>query len=405
MARPNRAVAAVAGLVALALVLAACNGGDDDGNGDASNDASNDAGNDAEDAMAGPTESGPTLPSVELVFNGEGNNLNAYDPATGAQQRVITNAEDDPEGLDINAQICFFPDGSGRFVAGEDTGQPENPPGWGIFRLEGARLGELTATQVGKLVPTYQESVDDPEMYGCGFLSDGRIVTSDVGNQAEGDGDGQLIIWFPPFDAEQVAYCKLDAGVATAQQIAIDDQDRIYLASARGPGEYGILRYTGPFPTSADADGGCGRTDATGAPLADAVAKEVFIPPSDLLQAPAGVVRTPEGHFYVSSVINGVIAEYDAQGAYVRTILQPPEGEVIGEQTLSTGTPLGLGLDSAGTLYFADIGIVVTPERIGPGPEGSVQMIRFEDGDPLAPEVLAFDLEFPDGIGIFTPPA
>ncbi len=385
MPRSSRVLATVAGL---ALVAAACSGGGDDT---------------AEPITTSAAQSGPELPAVELVFNGEGNNLNAYDPATGEQQRIITNADDDPEGLDINAQICFFPDGSGRFVAGEDTGQPENPPGWGIFQLEGARLGELSATEGGKLVPSYQESVDNPEMYGCGFLSDGRIVTSDVGNQAEGEGDGQLIVWFPPFDFHQVSYCKLDVGIATAQQIAIDDQDRIYVASARGPGDHGILRFTGPFPTSADAEGGCGGTDATGAPLADQVNKDVFIPPSELLQTPTGIVRTADGGFYVSSVFNGVIAEYDAQGQYVRTILQPPEGEVIGEQTLSTGTPLGLGLDSAGTLYFADIGIVVTPEEIGPGPEGSLQMIHFENGEPLSPEVLAFDLAFPDGIGIFSP--
>ena len=31
-------------------------------------------------------------------------------------------------GLDINAQICFFPDGpTQRFIAGEDTGQPDPP--------------------------------------------------------------------------------------------------------------------------------------------------------------------------------------------------------------------------------------------------------------------------------------
>ena len=44
-------------------------------------------------------------------------------------ERVISTVADDPDGLDINAQICFFPDGSGRFIAGEDTGQPTPPAG------------------------------------------------------------------------------------------------------------------------------------------------------------------------------------------------------------------------------------------------------------------------------------
>ena len=61
-----------------------------------------------------------------IVFNGQGNNLDAYSTGeTVETQRVITTIADDPDGLDINAQICFFPDGSGRFIAGEDTGQPD----------------------------------------------------------------------------------------------------------------------------------------------------------------------------------------------------------------------------------------------------------------------------------------
>ena len=341
------------------------------------------------------------LPGTELVFNGEGNNLNAYDPATGQEQRVITNADDDPDGRDINAQICFFPDGSGRFVAGEDTGQPELPAGWGIFQLEGPEIGSLSATQVGKLVPTYQPSTDNPENYGCGFLSDGRILTTDVGNQASGEGDGQLIVWFPPFDATQVAYCKVDVGIPTAQQIYVDEADDVYVASARAPGA-AIFRYS-RFPTSDDATGGCGAVDATGAPLADSVDKEVFIPADDHAATPNGIVPSPAGGFYVSSVLNGVIAEYDEAGMFVRRVLEPPPGESLGEATFSTGTPLGLGIDPAGNVYFADIGLVITPTQVGPGPEGGVRVVRFVDGEPQPPEVLGSGLRFPDGIGIWIP--
>ncbi|MCZ7530783.1 MAG: hypothetical protein M5U31_10825 [Acidimicrobiia bacterium] len=345
----------------------------------------------------------PALPMVELVFNGEGNNLNAYDPATGESQRIITNADEDPDGLDINAQICFDPGAPGKFIAGEDTDQPESPAGWGYFQLEGAELGDLTATQEGKLAPTYQDSSDNPEMYGCGFLSDGRLVTTDVGNQAEGDGDGQLIIWFPPFDSDDVAYCKLDVAIPTAQQVLVDDGDRVLVASARGPAPHGILAYTGPFPTSDDAEGGCGATDATGAPVADSVNKEVFIPADDLIPTTTGIAAAPDGGYYVSSVFNGVIAEFDEAGSFVRTILEPPEGEVLSDQTFSTGTPLGLGVDSTGNIYFADIGVVIMEDSIGPGDVGSLQMISFVDGEPQSPEVVAFDLAFPDGIGIWTP--
>jgi hypothetical protein len=114
------------------------------------------------------------------------------------------------------------------------------------------------------------------------------------------------------------------------------------------------------------------------------------------------MVPSGKDTYYVSSVFNGVIAEYDADGKLIRTVLKPPAGEQLGEKTFSTGTPLGLGVDAEGTLYYADIGIVIT-DSAGPGPEGSVRRIRFVDGEPQAPEVLAAGLAFPDGIGIFQP--
>lgn len=126
-------------------------------------------------APGGTSRSAQASSKGVIVFNGEGNNLNAYTaepPFT--KQNVIRNHNDDPNGLDINAQLCFFPDGSKRFVAGEDTGQPNPPQGWGIFQLKGDMVGKLSAKKVGKLTPTYQTSNDNAENYGCGFLSDGR---------------------------------------------------------------------------------------------------------------------------------------------------------------------------------------------------------------------------------------
>ena len=185
-----------------------------------------------------------------IIFNAENNRLDAYDASTFEKRVVIPSSDDIPDyGRDINAQICFFPDGSRRFIAGEDTNQPNPRQGWGIFQLHGEAVSELSAQEIGKLTPTYQGSADNAENYGCGFLSSGAALTTDVGNQASGPGDGQLIIWFPPFDrppAEQ-HYCKLDITIATAGGIWVDSQDRIYVASARvSPG---IYRYSGPFPT------------------------------------------------------------------------------------------------------------------------------------------------------------
>jgi len=335
-----------------------------------------------------------------IVFSGEANRLNAYAPDDDDfKQTVIETRAIDPNGLDINAQICFDPDGSRRFIAGEDTGQPNPPQGWGFFQLEGTEVGSLSATRVGKLTPTYQGSLDNAENYGCGFLSDGRLVTTDVGNQATGEGDGQLIIWFPPFDSFEVAYCKLDITIGTAGQVYIGPGDSIYVASARVTP--GIYLYEPPFPTSNDAAGGCGKVDGTGAPLADSVNKRLFIPNDSNIPTPNALIASLDDTFYISSVINGVIAEYDQAGKFVRRILEPPAGEGLGPEPYSTGSPFGLGIDSTGTVYYADIGIVVRDGRVGPGPRtGTVRKILFEDGNPLPPITMDRNLAFPDGIGI-----
>src|ERR687893_620521 len=95
----------------------------------------------------------------ELVFNGEADRLNIYDAATGEKRTLIENDEGDPgRGLDINAEICFVPDGvpwkpAGEiwFIAGEDTEQNSEPgvikQGWGLFRLTGNTMATLQATE------------------------------------------------------------------------------------------------------------------------------------------------------------------------------------------------------------------------------------------------------------------
>lgn len=362
-----------------------------------------------------PTTAGTTTttvaapPLVPIVFNGTGNNLDAYAAMPDADgefavQRVDKTAADDPaEGRDINGQICFFPqDGTGtrRFIAGEDTNQPDPPPGWGIFELTGDRVGSLSAKQVAKLTPTYQPSDDNPENYGCGFLSDGRILTTDVGGQATGDGTGQLIVWFGPFDGNDVKYCKIDTSLATAQSILVGPDDAVYVAASRGA----VYRYAPPFPSGPDAAGGCGALDSTGAPTATAVSRSVFIAAGENdLATPAGLAPAPDGGMYVSSVFNGVINRYDADGSFVGPILRPPAGETLGEKPYSTGTPLGIGTAPDGSLFYADIGVVITT-TVGPGRgTGSVRRIAFVDGEPQPPETLAAGLQFPDGIGILDP--
>jgi hypothetical protein len=346
-------------------------------------------------ACGGSSDSGEPI-----AFGAEGNRLLAYQTsAPWDVQTVIERRADDPNGWDINGQICFTGDESPHFIAGEDAGQPDPPAGFGFFKLIGETVGNLSAERVGKLTPTYQGGINQAEPYGCGFLSDGRLVTTDVGNQASGPPNGQLILWFPPFDQDDVAYCKLDIAIGTAQQIYVDDLDRIYVSSARG--NAGIHRFSPPYPTSNDAAGGCDRRDSTGAPLARSVDHEIFIQANANSPTPAGVAASAHGTIYVSSVLNGVIAEYDDAGVFLGRILEPPPGETLGAEPFTTGTPLGIAVAPDGSIFYADLGLVIDGARIGPGRNtGSFRVIEFADGVALPPRKLADGLAFPDGAGI-----
>jgi hypothetical protein len=349
-------------------------------------------------AATGPASAG------EVLYATEGNRMLRIRLGTagdGEPEVFIERASDGESGgatvgrrRDVNGMICAFPDGSGRFVAGEDTGQPEIPPGWGLFSPAGVQIGKLTAT--------YQVAQGEP--YGCAFDGAGRLFTSDVGNQGFGRSLGQLILWFPPYagfpgapgshpvaDAVSQNFCKLATDIGTAGAVAVDAEGRIYVASAsRGA----ILRFSPPFPSSPDAAGGCGATDALGSPLAEGVAREVFA------RGPytfSGLAFGPGGLLYAASVLTGEIVAIDAGGAVVRKILDPPA--LL--PPIPTGHPQGIAFDAAGSLYFADLDLVWDFPDIVPGPNGKLRRIRFDaDGRPRPPEILVDGLEFPDGMAV-----
>ncbi|MGH9136200.1 MAG: hypothetical protein ACRD0G_04025, partial [Acidimicrobiales bacterium] len=146
----------------------------------------------------------------------------------------------------------------------------------------------------------------------------------------------------------------------------------------------------------------CGRTDPTGAPLIDAgrITKRAFISPDGHVLTASAVAFSGHGTLYVSSVFNGVVAEYTAQGRYIRDVLAPPLGLPIGQ--LTGITPFGLAVAPDGTLFVADLGVVLAGPVDG---EGSVVAVRFDAGGrPRPPVVVDENLTFPDGLGIVTLP-
>jgi hypothetical protein len=355
-------------------------------------------------AAACSKSTSPPPPRSVIILNGQNEDLVAYDSSDPTKKQVLISGGETEKVAgpsSVNGEICFDPSGSRRFIMADDNLNPNPPNHFALFQLKGDKIGELSVTKLLHLTPTYQKEVSG---YGCGFLADGRALTTDTGNTDTGPGNGQLVLWFPPFDpGGNSHYCKLDITIATAGQIVVDEQDRIYVTSARL--EPGVYRYTGPFPTGDDAAHGCGKRDSTGAPLADHVNRERFLMGDQTIQTPVGLARTRDGSFVVSSVLNGVIAEYDRDGKFVRRLLQPPAGERIGKTPYSTGTPFGLEVDSQGTIYYADLGLVLTDTSIDIGMGmGSVRKIAFKDGEPQPPETMDLGLSFPDGIGVLEVP-
>lgn len=351
-----------------------------------------------------------TSADAELLYVTEGNNLRRIDLARidDAQPRselFIEHAgrgdapgapsdHDAPRRRDVNGMVCALPDGSGGFVAGEDTGQNETLPGWGVFDAGGQAIGKLSATYF----------VEQGEPYGCAFDAQGRLFTTELGNVGFGSQRGQLILWFPPYDrfpgppgaypdtgASSDHFCKLATDIGNAIGVAADGNGRVYVASS---GRGAIHRFEAPFPTGPDAAGGCGRRDASGAPLADTIRREVFFRG---LYTFSGLAMAPNGNLYAGSVFTGEILEIAPDGTLVRKILEP-DGWL---PPFPTGNPMGLAVGADGTLYYADLDLAWDGLSIGPGPDGKVRRIRFAaDGAPRPPETLLDGLAFPDGLGI-----
>lgn len=373
----------------------------------------------------------------EFVLSPEGNNLWAYDAASLAPQLVIEGVNNRDPGVaanstqrrDINGQVCVAPDGQ-HILTGEDTvegtGSSHNPliAGWGYFELSGGNA--ITAIQVGKLAPNAPDTgpayKGDPDNFGCGFLDDKRILTTAIGNTLPGDeANGQLFLWFADpvegfekgfetviegdvtFQVGAVQHCAIDESLATAGGIAIDDNGDVYVAANRfdDSGAAGtVWRYSGKWPSTLE--------ECTPEYIAANITKTAVI---DLLPAPipfepiaptpSQVVISPQDTLYVSSVFTGTVSEFTKGGQFVRDVypLSP-----LAPRTGPTGnTPFGLAFTSDGALWIADLGIVLADSAPG---QGSVVRQPFDDHNnpvPLGATTVNDGLDYPDGLGVYTP--
>lgn len=377
----------------------------------------------------------PAGQPTQFVLSPEGNNLWAYDAATGKSQLVVQAVNGTPlagvtappgsDRRDINGQVCVAPDGR-HVITGEDTvlggGDSHDPriAGWGWFEISGSELGAIALRQQGKLAPEGAGGpgyAGDPDNYGCAFLDADRLLTTAIGNTLPGEpANGQLFLWFGPFDRGfrtektkegdgfffgDVPHCVIDSTLATAGGIAVDAEGDVYVAAnrfddQRNPGA--VWRYHGAFPSSA--------AECTPKYVSDQIVKQLVVPTNRNLPVglrsttPSAVAIGPKGTLYVSSVFSGVVSEFDTKGAWIRDVYP------LSPLTVPTGptgnTPFGLTFASDGSLWIADLGIVLNDAADG---QGSVIRVKFDASGAPTPlgQTVAMGLNFPDGLGVYTP--
>jgi hypothetical protein len=356
------------------------------------------------DAVVATTTTTTVPAGRAIVLSAQGSQLDAYGTTRPlVTQTVVPSPAADRHGVDVSGQICFDPTDSTRFVAVDRTAAADGQVGWGVFELSGRTVGRLSAEETARLVPTFQRSHDDPAPFGCGFLPDGRLLTTDLGNRSGGTPDGQLVEWFPPFDQDTVESCKVDVALPAPEGV-LATADRVLVAESGGRGVSSFL--TSTLPTSSRPSGGCARHDPTGAALAFGVVHGAWLENAAArgLSSPAAVAPAPDGNLFVSSPGAGVIAEVAPDGRFVRRVLAPPTGAVLGTRPFSTGTPMGLAVDPDGTLYYADSGLVVRNATVVAGLRtGTIRRITFVLGAPQPPEVVDSGLQAPAGIAIWIP--
>jgi sugar lactone lactonase YvrE len=403
MGRRPRLLALLAVLATTAAMAAACSSG-----------GSSTAASTSTSTSTSTTQPAPTTTTVPgksaVVLLSVGGNIDAYaanPPFT--RQRVVA-AGSAPGGIEPHGQICFFPDGSRRFVTAETRPAAAGAfaAGYGVYQLTGDRVGAFRVRRLSGFVsPSAAGST--PSTYGCAFTNDGRLFTTDAG-AATGPATGQIVEWLPPLTGTTVAHCVIASGVASPGGLAADGHGGVALASSRAPGA-GVWEYTGQFPTSGSACGALNTVSPTapaGTPrvTTGVAAAELIHAGPHGLSAPSAVASSPDGRsLVVTSAPDGVIARYSLAGAFQSILLAPSAGEQLAATPRANGTPQGVAVNADGTVFYADPGLVrsangtVAPAAMA----GSLRRVTVTNGQAGKPQALKQHLPAPDGLGIFDP--
>ena len=215
-------------------------------------------------------------------------------------------------------------------------------------------------------------------------------------------------MWFPPYDVFPGRPARIRTPTSGRRTSASSPptsapparspsttQGRVYVAETSG---LSIERFSPPFPTGPDAAGGCGGVDATGAPVADAVQREIFATPSDGMLTFSGLAigteRQPVRVERPDRAHRGVRPRREPRPAAARAERERCRRSPPATRRASPSVPTAPCTTPTSTSSARCRTSV-------PVPTGTVWRIRFDaDGDPLPPDVVRAGLAFPDGVAV-----
>jgi polyvinyl alcohol dehydrogenase (cytochrome) len=328
-------------------------------------------------------------PAGEVVLISQNEELDAYD-STGVLHWEENAFVDKHEW--VNGPPCYLPapNPEHHFLEADDNEENGQEgadfPWWGEFNVN----GEWTGSKIRDAdAENPQGTLNDPS--GCVFDAAGNFFGVDVGEvHAPLIGDGQLIEFFKtdpanPLAAPWTSFCRIATDLSQPGMVAFDTQGRLYVPQA-GAGV--ITRYS-DFPANA--------SECESNPPA---AETWMIGPAQGIGTPIAIAQVPGStDWAVASVlVPGGIFRVSADGIVVGTYAAP------GPQT---GTPFGIAFDSAGNLYYADLGVRPWPLTGGEDPsepigtadgQGALKMVP-AGGAPF-PITIQAEMNFPDGVAV-----
>ena len=336
----------------------------------------------------------------ERLYGPEGNRLRVYDldaapgaPAETAADRARL-ARPGARARRERHGRARCPDGSGRFVAGEDTGQPAVPAGWGIFGADGTQLGRLTATSF------------DRELARAVRLRLRRrgpaLRRPSSATRASATSNGQLILWFPPLRGRsQRRLLQARRRTSARATRARDRSTRARVRRVRERLRDPALRAALPdLARRRRAAAGSGTPPARRSPTA--VQREAFAratSTSGLVTYSRPRASRRAATLYAASVATGRIGEFDLDGTLLRVVLAPAE---LAAALRRRAHPQGLAVDVACAALLrgprSRLGGLDARARARTARSGASDFDAA--GEPLAPALVRDGLQFPDGLAV-----